>query len=102
MRKPTLYQVHTPGGPFEVVRADELDGAKFVREERSRPEDPALPTYRLYCHGGACDAREVTVECKHYDGVPEKPPAMRCPLCGGPLEHRGYVEEEMLVPHEGA
>src|SRR5262245_34296411 len=97
-----LYKVYKPRRPWEVVTLSHFAGAKVASYQCREPETPALPTYLFYCQDGGCDARQVKVKCKHYDGVPEKPPAMRCPLCGGPLQHLGYVEYETLLPHEDA
>jgi hypothetical protein len=50
-----------------------------------------------YCHGAGCPVRLVTVVAKYpYGDGPAKPPALRCPSCGGPLECHGYRDSVWL------
>src|SRR5262245_39320484 len=82
--KPRLYKVHKPKVGWDPIPASQFFGAKFARRECGEPKCPEFPTYLYYCHDPGCEVRQVEVACKHYDGVPAKPPAMHCPSCGGP------------------
>jgi hypothetical protein len=94
-----LYHLRQPSPDgFDVMSSADFMASVFVEEPAGRPQNPLCPTGEWYCMNEDCDVHEVRVAFKHYDGLPDKRPALRCPSCRQPMNFNHYLHTRTLVP----
>lgn len=97
--RPKLYRERERKPGLYTMTSEEFCRCLFAAEPCDRPPHPHTPTIGCYCSNEDCDVREVEVSLKYLDGPPpRRPPAMKCPRCGGPLEQHHYLRTVTLVP----
>ena len=97
----TLYRVRQPKPGLDLIHMSELVDALFCDVPcGATPETPHVPEGEWYCENSGCDVREVHIRAKHYDGVPKRRPAYKCPGCGKVLKFHHYLKTLTLLPAE--
>jgi hypothetical protein len=89
--EPHVYRQYM-GGVICVAR---LVGALSINVPSDEPRRLHYFKGHWECWNSRCEARQVQVSFKHYDG--KMPPKLKCPVCGEPLKFGHYLKTEEYI-----